>query len=69
MEGNGKLVVIEYCVLDSKSNDRVKVGKAILSYNPENRRIYATVAANITLGEKFCRLYTYDNHIFTCTSE
>ena len=37
--------------LDSKSNDRVQVGKVILSYNAENRKIYATVVANITLGK------------------
>ncbi|CAB3997592.1 Hypothetical predicted protein [Paramuricea clavata] len=44
-----------YDICDSKSNDRVKVGKAILSYNPENRRIYATIAANITLADDLVR--------------
>ena len=40
---------------DSNSNDRVKVGKVILSYNAENRKIYVTLVANITLAETLVR--------------
>ena len=47
------MAVREHFVLDSNSNDRVKVGKVILSYNPENRKIYVTLVANITLGKNF----------------
>ena len=49
-----------FCISDSNSNDRVKVGKAILSYNPENRRIYATLVANITLGKHTtCKMFMF----------
>lgn len=44
-----------YDVCDSKSNDRIKVGKAVLTYNTESRRIMAIIVANLTLAEDLVR--------------
>ncbi|XP_028391810.1 phosphatidylglycerol/phosphatidylinositol transfer protein-like [Dendronephthya gigantea] len=44
-----------YDMCDSKNENRIKVGKAILSYDSSNGRIYATLVANITLGEDLVR--------------